>query len=211
LQDIADNFVADLFEFEGGTQPRIPHRLATITQVAKAYPDAKRALIASGRNAEVVEAMPAVQVVMIESVREYERFRDDLFKWMALPYAEARPGLLRVDKQLRELRARHKGIPIAATMLPAILKVHTVTTRLDRRIAALRCIEAIRLYAAAHDGKLPATLDDVKEVPIPTDPMTGKGFQYKVSGDTATLTAGAPGGETVNASNTLSYELTLRK
>ena len=96
-------------------------------------------------------------------------------------------------------------------MLPAVLKVHTTTTRLDRRIAALRCIEAIRLYAAAHNGKLPSSLEDVTEVPIPTDPMTGKAFQYKVSGETATLTGGAPGGDKADGYNTLIYELILRK
>jgi hypothetical protein len=89
--------------------------------------------------------------------------------------------------------------------------MYTASTRIDRRIAALRCVEALRLHAAAHDGKLPASLADVKEVPIPADPMTGKSFAYKVDGDTATISAGAPDGEEPTAHNTLIYELTLRK
>ncbi|HEX5269924.1 MAG TPA: hypothetical protein VFW33_05535, partial [Gemmataceae bacterium] len=89
--------------------------------------------------------------------------------------------------------------------------VYGAAARLDRRIAALRCVEALRLYAAAHDGKLPVALADVKEVPIPDDPMTGKPFAYKVDGDTATITAGPPPGDPTPAQNTLIYELTLRK
>ena len=38
---------------------------------------------------------------------------------------------------------------------------------IERRLAALRTIEAIRMFAASHDGKLPAALGDIKEVPVP--------------------------------------------
>ena len=62
--------------------------------------------------------------------------------------------------------------------------------RTDRQLAALRCIEALRLYAAGHDGKLPPTLDDIKEVPIPSNPVTGKPFSYRLEGRTAVLEAG---------------------
>lgn len=44
----------------------------------------------------------------------------------------------------------------------------------DRRVAALRTIEALRLHAVSHDGKLPESLGHVTEVPIPDDPATGK-------------------------------------
>jgi hypothetical protein len=54
---------------------------------------------------------------------------------------------------------------------------------------SLRLIEAIRLYAYSHDGKLPGGLDDIKEVPIPSNPMTGKPFPYHLEGDTAVLLA----------------------
>jgi hypothetical protein len=50
----------------------------------------------------------------------------------------------------------------------------------------LRCVEAVRIYAAEHDGKLPARLDDVR-LPLPVDPATGKPFTYKLDGKTAHL------------------------
>jgi hypothetical protein len=186
-------------------------RLAVIGWVTKAYPGAKQALIAAGRKPDEVEAMPAIQVVLIEALRDFERRRDDLFKWMALPYPEARAGVLRVDREFKKAWAQTDALSIAQVFLPAVTKVLDATGRLDRRIAALRCVEAVRLYAAAHDGKLPPSLADIKEVPIPTDPMTGKSFDYKVDGDTFTLSAGPPAGDAATSYNTLAYEVTLRK
>jgi hypothetical protein len=208
LGRIAEQLVADSFDEKPGA---VATRLETVALVARAYPEAKRALIAAGRGAEEVEALPALQVVLSAALRDYERRRDDAFKWAALPYPEARPGLERARKALDESRARHQGLSIAAAFLPATLKVYTASARIDRRIAALRCVEALRLYAAAHDGRLPASLADVNDVPIPADPMTGKSFAYKVDGQTATISAGVPEGEEPTEYNTLTYELTLRK
>jgi hypothetical protein len=59
--------------------------------------------------------------------------------------------------------------------------------RLERKIDVLRVFEALRLYAAGHHGKLPETLANVTEAPIPKDPVTGKAFEYKLTGDRATL------------------------
>jgi hypothetical protein len=207
---IAALFVADPSRDYRTWAPDTAARLATIARVAKAYPGAKRALIAAGRKPEEVEALPALQVVLIEALRDFERRRDDEYKWMAVPYPAARPGLLRAEKSLREAKDRRESIPIAETMLPTTLKVYGAATRLDRRIAALRCIEAVRMYAATHDGKPPAALADVTEVPIPSDPMTGKAFEYKANGETFTLSAAAPPGDTMPY-NTLTYEVTLRK
>ena len=71
--------------------------------------------------------------------------------------------------------------------IPAMFNVYAASVRLDRHIAALRCIEAIRLHAAANGGKLPAKLSDIKAVPVPTDPATGRPFVYRVQGDRVTL------------------------
>jgi hypothetical protein len=203
--------IAEQIYTEGSDTKGAEARLATIALVAKAYPGAKRALLEAGHKPEEVEALPAIQVVLIQSLRDYERLRDDSFKWMALPYPEALPGLERAEQSLKEARVRMAGIPIAETFLPATIKVSSACARLDRRIAALRCVEALRLYAAAHDGKLPPALADVKEVPVPSDPMTGKPFEYKVNGDTATISAGPPHGGWAIPQDTLIYELTIRK
>src|SRR5947207_14017496 len=97
-------------------------------------------------------------------------------------------------------------------LLPAVNKVYERATQLELRLTALRVVEAIRLYAAAHDGKLPTALADVTEVPVPDDPATGKPFAYAARGDSATLTAPPldrlkPG----HALNIFTYELTTAK
>jgi hypothetical protein len=207
LQAIAEQIVAEGTDSRRGAETR----LATIARVAKAYPEAKRALLAAGHKPEEVEALPAIQVVLLPALHDYERLRDDMFKWLALPYPEALPGLERAQRVMKEAKVRAAGIPIAETFLPATIKVYTASTRLDRRIAALRCVEALRLYAAAHDGKLPPALADVKEVPVPADPMTGKPFEYKLNGDTATISAEPPHSGWPIPQDTLVYELTIRK
>jgi hypothetical protein len=53
----------------------------------------------------------------------------------------------------------------------------------------LEILEAIRMYAAAHDGQLPGSLSDITEVPIPLDPFRGEPFLYERDGDTAILDA----------------------
>lgn len=53
----------------------------------------------------------------------------------------------------------------------------------------LRLLEALRLYAAQHDARLPDRLDDVTEVPIPIDPVTGRPFEYRRDGAKARLQA----------------------
>jgi hypothetical protein len=115
-----------------------------------------------------------------------------MFKWFNVPYADARKGFAAVDQEFRtELRDR-EIIPIASLLLPALGKCRDASVRSQRRIGLLRVIEALRLYAAQHNGKLPAALDDIKDVPVPLDPVSGKPYGYKLEGGTATLDAPPP-------------------
>lgn len=51
---------------------------------------------------------------------------------------------------------------------------------LERKIHALRIVEAVRHHLATHDGKLPATLADIESVPVPLDPLSGRPFEWKL-------------------------------
>ena len=103
------------------------------------------------------------------------------------------------------------AIPIARLLLPATDKMVSSRARIDRRLAALRCVEAVRLYAAAHDGKLPASLDEIKDVPLPVDPVNGQPFDYRVAGDRAYLSCSPFPGQPANNTNTPTYELTIKR
>jgi tetratricopeptide (TPR) repeat protein len=81
--------------------------------------------------------------------------------------------------------------------------------RLDRHVAALQCIEALRLYAAAHQGRFPKELGQITEVPVPDDPVMQKPFTYHRTGFDAVLEAPAPEGATER--DAIRYELRLRQ
>jgi len=179
----------------GGRMPPELERLAGTALVLRGYPMAKRALIAWGRSPAEVEAMPVAQVVMLYTMRTYEEIRDDTFKWFALPAWEARQGLEKAERELHmSMSEGREVIPVAGMLLPAVSAANTAAARTDRTIAVLRIFEALRLYGAEHDARLPDQLADITQVPIPLDPVTGKEFIYKKTGDTAILDAHTPPG-----------------
>ena len=53
----------------------------------------------------------------------------------------------------------------------------------------LRIVEAVRDYAARHDGNPPASLEEIKDLPVPTDPVRNQPFRYEVNGKTVTIEA----------------------
>lgn len=89
-----------------------------------------------------------------------------------------------------------------------VKKVQPLTNRLDRHIAALQTVEALRLYAGAHDGKLPQKLSDVVGVKIPNDPVTKKPFIYNLTGSEADLEL--EGTEGSEGRDTIRYELKMK-
>ena len=155
-----------------------------------------------------VGAMPPAQVLLLYIVDTYHDFRDDAFKATYLPYLDSR----RVSA---EAEARLKAAPdtearrLPNALLPAIDKVMIAQTRLERKIAALRVIEAVRMHAAAHDGQLPENLSDITLVPVPDDPGTGKSFEYQRYGEIATLIGRIPSEKPETSS--LRYRLVMKK
>jgi hypothetical protein len=195
--------------FDGVLPAKHQERRLILTALSlKAYPEAKKALIAQGRDPKVVEALPVIQVVTMHSLQVFEQLQDDIYKWLGVSYTERRDGLEKAERRLREAKARKDVLPLF-DLLPAVAKVSFAQVRLERRLAALRCVEAVRLYAAAHDGKPPASLDDIKEAPIPLDPVTGKAFEYKADANKVTLYGPPPGKQPPSPGFYVFYELTV--
>ena len=101
-----------------------------------------------------------------------------------------------------------------SSLLPAQTKAEydpllVLGKRLDRDLAILQSVEAIRSYAASHKGQLPQTLAEITEVSVPQDPLRGQAFRYARTGATAVLESPAPpGGE---KREELRYEITVKK
>jgi hypothetical protein len=135
-----------------------------------------------------VDAMPPARILLVYLVNFYHEARDDYFKTAYLPYRLSIPIFLEAEKRLKSAPST-EATRFALWLLPAIGKAQPSQVRLERRLAALRVIEALRLHAAAHDGQLPDKLSDVTAVPVPDDPGTGRPFEYQREGATATLTS----------------------
>jgi hypothetical protein len=210
-------WIAPAGEKAGAGAPRLQDlssRLALAGIVARVYPEAKRALIAEGRPAASVEAMPTLQVVLIHTLGEYHKFRDDVFKWAAFPYWQAKGRADSAWKPHRTMAGKLANpiLTMFTSLMPAIESALLANARIERLLDALQCVEAIRMYAADHDGKLPDSLDAMTESPVPIDPVTGKPFEYKkVDDTTATLSATYPPGGPNIPQYTIHYELKLAK
>src|SRR5207302_255257 len=110
----------------------------------KAYPRARRFLRQQGRTAAEVEAMPALQAVFLYEIHQYDVAYDEMRKWSSLLYAEAVPHLRRSIERFRA-EAKQQGYnTLASLMLPAFDKVLAAPVRVQRKVAALRCVEAVR-------------------------------------------------------------------
>jgi hypothetical protein len=150
----------------------------------KEYSAAKQNLIAHGMSTDVVEAMPAAQVVLIHTWRSFDEMRDDIFKWFFLPYVDGIAGLKAAGAEIDGDDLDSAQL-LVKFFLPAVRAVRLAEVRSQRDIAMLRLIEALRIYGASHDCRLPETLADVTEVPLPLDPMTRLPFAYRRNGDAA--------------------------
>ncbi len=177
---IASDFMKKI-QTLGGETDDVPFRgLISVGWVMVHYSDAKEFLARKGYSQERIEMLPAAQAVLIYQKQEYLEMLDNLFKWFEVPYYQAQPHLQKAEKRL-DNHQHTKGIKmnLFCTLLPGLSRVAFLQERLERNIALLRTIEAIRMFAADHSGELPGSLAKITTVPIPVDPVTGKNFIYR--------------------------------
>jgi hypothetical protein len=176
--------------------------LAARNKDEKAVRAARARLVESGQREDRLRRFPADQVLLLDQKLAYEVSRDEAMKLMKLPawQVEALAGQIK--------RPKDEG-GLFGFLVPALWKVRRAQGRLEQRVALLRHVEALRLYAAAHDGKLPARLADCG-VPLPDDPFTGKPFRYEAKGDTAHLRGSPPPGEARNPAYNVHYQVTIK-
>jgi hypothetical protein len=165
-----------------------------------------------GLSAEQVAAMSPAQVLMLHIEGTYNEDRDDWYKGAYLPYPEARPILDAALKRVRAAPITEGHIP-GRLLLPGLDRIMSRQVLFERNLTALQVIEALRMYAAAHDGKLPDKLADITEVPISNDPGTGKPFEYRRDNDIATLSGptNEPTWTGQPTHNGVRYRVTVRK
>jgi tetratricopeptide (TPR) repeat protein len=188
VEALIDEVKKGIGPFEEGGLKEAFNKAALTLGAATVYPQARKYFLDRGRSEDKLKAMPPLQVVLAYYLNQYDVLRDEVLKGLQLPPWQARLGLKKAEKEIRAAPPSHPII-LLQLLMPALTKVYEAHVRLERRLAGLRCAEAILLHAALHEGKLPAKLADVTDLPLPLDPVTGKGFDgfYKAEGDKAVL------------------------
>jgi hypothetical protein len=136
--------------------------------------------------------LPIEQVAQIDPMivvgefyfRQYEMAFDDMYKLRGLPYPILLTKAREQAAQAERLRREQPANPLQVFAVESVIKRFA---QVDRQLAAMTAVEALRSYAAANNGKLPAKLQDVTETPVPENPATGKPFEYRLENETATL------------------------
>jgi len=177
-----------LVGWRADTAPGPQDPAAVVARLLASAPVAKKDLAAAGYSQKELDTMAPSQLVLLGIVVTYDELRDEGFKLMGLPYWQAREGLDAFERGFPAARKREL-LRVGSLLLPTLRPCALAAARTDRELAVLRCIEALRFYAAVHQGTLPTTLAEIKEVPIPPNPVTGKPFPYRLEGQTAILDA----------------------
>ena len=163
---------------------------------------ARRRLAERGIPEERSLRFPASQVILLDELREFEVRFDDLMKAITFPAWQ-------YEADTAGTPSKKEPSLFADALVPAVSTVRRAQGRLEQRIALLRHVESLRLYAAEH-GAWPASLSAVP-VPLPDDPFTGKPFRYEVIGETAHLRGSPPPGMENDPAFRVHYEVTLQK
>jgi hypothetical protein len=189
---------------QAGLTPRsLRGRLASRAADAQRVQAARHRLVEGGCAKDMVERFGAVQVILLDEKHDYEVRRDEAMKLLGLASWE-------IDALTGGHEPAQNGDCLFADVLPEVVKVRRAQARLEQRLALLRHVEALRLFAANHDGKLPEKLANIG-LPLPPDPFTGKAFPYHAEGATARLHGSPPPGEETNPAFNVCYEVTMTR
>ncbi|HQR06127.1 MAG TPA: hypothetical protein PLN21_04850 [Gemmatales bacterium] len=176
--------------------------------VLKELPRAKAWLRDQGRSAEDIEKMTSTQTVLLYAFSRYQHMADEYQKILQRPLAEKL-------KHAEAFSAKFQGIQdelsyyLGMVYFRSYPHVWVASCDLDRDFAILRCIEALRHHAAVMGGKLPASWDELRDLPVPLDPANSQPFAYQRVGNHAVITVdGFKGANQVRQPR--SYEIHLR-
>jgi hypothetical protein len=158
---------------------------------------ARKRLIESGIKSDL--KFPAMQVILLDEKREFESLRDDEMKLLGL-----------TPWQIEVLREKPRPQNLFAESLPRVAELRLEQANVECRVAVLRHVEALRVHASGQGGSLPHALKDVA-LPLPTDPITGKPFGYRLDDSTAYLSTPSPRPEKIGPAFTAEFEITIRK
>lgn len=144
----------------------------------------RKLLINSGLNPEKVAELYPEQVVAVAISRQLGKWRDELLAACLLPYPAARAAAQAINSRMTQdfdlPASRNIGAVFGQMLFPAVTAAIDAELRVQSMHNRLMTIEAVRHYAATHDGKLPQSLAELSELPPQVDLHTGQLVNYEV-------------------------------
>ena len=156
---------------------------------------ARMELMDVGMAAEQVQSMSAKEVVARITKLRFERTRDDLFKWSLLQSQGKAYSEAEWDKFQRSSMGPEAAEPskiLIGLLMPALNAIESATLRCNITHKQLMLHEALRAYAATHDGKLPKSLDALQPLPALPNPESNAMFQYERISDSEAIVRRKP-------------------
>jgi len=102
------------------------------------------------------------------------------------PTGKPQKGIEAADHDLQSAK-KQEFVPLPSSLFPTVSKILFRFSRTERQLAAIQCIEALAIVRRRPSWRTAGDLDDIKEVPIPLNPVTGKPFPYRLEGKTAVV------------------------
>jgi|GEM_PF-2304390 len=136
--------------------------------------------------ADQVAAMSDGEIEVRFTIALHRMIYDQWRKWYYVPFDQLPAAVTEQTDKLRTEAQRRELYPLVSVLAPLRGNLRLGQERVQRLVARQQVIEALRMHAAT-EGGLPKTLVDVKVLPVPVDPATGRHFSYKLDGDVAVL------------------------
>ncbi len=159
----------------------------------RAYPIAKHALVERGFDPDEVAAMPAAQVIAIQQKHAAQIVNDEILKTLNLDYPtklkylnDNRSQFLDSASLTASPNSETQLLPFQGFFFPAVQQTVSAEARIQRNLAGLQVIEAIRAHLAVA-GELPNSLADITVLAVPVNPATNQPFEYQINEYGATL------------------------
>ncbi|MHC4725878.1 MAG: hypothetical protein ACYS17_01495 [Planctomycetota bacterium] len=168
-----------------------------------------------GQAPTCVQAMvgTAIGAVMCKEVELFIKGKDSPNLYWALanlprPFADVKKAIEAERANLKDYNFLLRR-QFEKQLKPAHDRMLFIAKRFENNLNAMQCVEAIRNYAATHEGRLPEKLSDIKDLELPIDVMNDKAFGYRRNATGAILQSEMPEGG--DERDIVRYQIILKK
>jgi hypothetical protein len=185
LEDIVTTFAQVMQDFKNFDKEAAAKNLTTIISVA-CYPLGKEWLLTRGLTEAEINNLSVYQVVTPYIAQRIKATYDRMLVTAKLPIDADKVVTFFDEKEVTQMES-----PVdvyLSLFVPATMAAQKAFLRTEQALDLLLLKEAIRYHAATNDGKLPNSLDDIKQLHVNKIGATNnKPFKYQSKNNTATI------------------------